>query len=122
MRHSLHRFLASGILNILASYALYRLLLDFMVMTYAWAYSISWLVGLGVAYGLQRYYVFRQTGGRFGLLWGRAIYLAQYLLGLALGVLWVRGWGLPQIWAPGFSIMVSFPLTYLASRRVFRAR
>jgi len=120
MRHSLHRFLASGMLNTLASYALYLLLLYFMA--YDWAYSISWLVGIGVSYGLQRYYVFRQTGGRFGLLWVCAIYLAQYLLGLALVALWVRGWGLPQIWAPAFAIMVSFPLTYLASRRVFRAR
>src|SRR6218665_2827298 len=120
MRHSLHRFLASGMLNTLASYALYRLLLDFMA--YAWAYSISWLVGIGVAYGLQRDYVFRQTGGGFGPPWGSALYLGEYLLGLGLVGLWGRGWGLAQIWVLVFGIMVFFPLTYLGSRRVFRAR
>src|SRR6218665_2038798 len=45
MRHSLHRFLASGTLNTLASYALYRLLLDFMPMP--WASTFPWFLGSG---------------------------------------------------------------------------
>lgn len=118
LRHSLPRFLLSGACNTLATYLLYALLLQ--AIGYRWAYSAAFACGVVLSYGLQRWFVFRRSGGTFGPLWVAAIYLLQYLLGIALVTLWVRGLGLAQILAPAFAIVLTLPCTYLASRRVFR--
>lgn len=118
LRRSAYRFLLAGAGNTLVSYALYALLLCFL--RYPWAYSLSYVFGIGFSYCLQRYFVFQKSGGLLGPLWVMAIYLAQYLLGLILVAFWVQGLGLPPLLAPAFAIAVSLPFTYLANRRVFR--
>lgn len=119
LRHSLSRFLLSGVCNTVASYLVYALLLQ--IMAYRWAYSGSFAFGVALAYGLQRYFVFGRSGGKFGPLWVLLIYLVQYALGIVLVTLWVKGFGLPQLLAPAFVIVLTLPWTYLANRRVFSA-
>ena len=114
------RFLASGGVNTLVTWAVYYLLLN--IFSYRWSYTIAYALGIALAYFLYRFYVFRRPGGRAAPLWVGLIYLLQYLLGLALVSLWVQVLGAPVALAPLFAVALSLPLTYLLNRWVFRPR
>ena len=115
--HSFVRFLASGAFNTLVTYVAYIGLLD--VLSYRWSYTISYLSGIALAYVLSRYFVFKQSGGRYGIVWLILIYGLQYLVGIALVNTWVELVRAPPVFAPAFAIAISMPLTYLLSRLVF---
>lgn len=116
-RHSFVRFLASGVFNTVASYVAYIGLLN--VLSYRWSYTISYIAGIALAYALSRYFVFRKSGGRYGIVWLVLIYGLQYAVGISLVNIWVELLGAPPVFAPAFSIAISMPLTYLLSRLVF---
>lgn len=113
------KFLASGAMNTLASYVLYLVLLSFL--PYRWSYTISYLLGIALAYVLYRYFVFGRAARSYGVLWVVLIYLLQYLLGLGLVSFWVQLLGGTDIWAPVFAAAVSMPIAYLLNRWVFRS-
>lgn len=117
-RSSVLKFLASGAFNTGATYLVYLALLP--VLPYRWSYTISYLLGIAMAYMLYRYFVFGTSAGRFGPVWVTLIYLLQYLAGLALVSFWVQGLQAPSILAPAFAVAVTLPLTYVLNRRVFR--
>ena len=114
------KFVASGAFNTLASYGAYLALLPFL--PYRWSYTLSYALGIVLAYVLYRYFVFGHSGGRYGPLWVGLIYLGQYLLGLALVSLWVEVLGAAPLWAPAFSIAILVPVSYALNRWVFRPR
>lgn len=116
-RHSFMRFLASGAFNTLATYGVYVVLLN--VLSYRWSYTVSYLLGIALAYVLSRYFVFGQSGGRYGIFWVGLIYALQYGVGLALVNLWVEVFRAPAVFAPVFAVAISMPLTYVLSRLVF---
>lgn len=119
-RHSFVRFLASGVFNTLVTYAVYIGLLS--VLPYRWSYTISYLSGIALAYLLSRYFVFKQSGGRYGIIWLGLIYGLQYTIGVLLVSIWVEMLGASALFAPVFAIAISMPLTYLLSRLVFGGR
>jgi putative flippase GtrA len=112
------KFLASGAFNTAVTYAAYLALLQ--VLPYRWSYTISYLLGIALAYALYRYVVFGRSGGRYGPLWVVLIYLLQYLIGLGLVSFWVQALEAPPLWAPAFAISVSVPLSYAMNRWVFK--
>lgn len=114
---SFGRFLASGGFNTLATYLLYLALLPWL--KYRVSYTIAYATGIGLAYLMNRYLVFRRPGGRAGPLLVALIYGGQYLFSLALVVVWVRWLRGPVALAPLFAVAVTLPLTYLLNRRVF---
>ena len=114
------RFIASGGINTLATWALYAVLLT--VLPYQWSFMIAYVLGIALAYLLYRFFVFRRKGGRLAAVWVAVIYLWQYLLGMALVHAWVRVLVQPQIWAPIFAVAVSMPRTFVLNRWVFRSR
>lgn len=114
------KFMASGAFNTAATYVAYLILLAWL--PYRWSYTVSYGLGIVLAYSLYRYFVFGQSGGRFGPLWVALIYLGQYLLGLALVSMWVEVFGAPALWAPAFSIAILVPVSYGLNRWVFRPR
>jgi putative flippase GtrA len=116
-RHSFIRFLASGAFNTLATYAAYIGLLN--VFSYRWSYTISYAAGIALAYVLSRYVVFKQSGGRFGVVWLALIYVLQYAAGIVLVHIWVEELDAQPVFAPAFAIAISMPITYLLSRLVF---
>jgi putative flippase GtrA len=112
------RFLASGGFNTLVTYLAYLVLLRWF--SYRISYTLAFAGGVALAYGLNRYYVFRRPGNRFSPAWIALIYVGQYLLGLAVVWSWVAWLGGPARIAPLVAVVVSLPLTYLLSAAVFR--
>lgn len=112
------RFLASGGFNTLVTYLAYLVLLRWF--SYQISYTLAFASGVALAYGLNRYYVFRRPGNRFGPAWIALIYLAQFLLGLGVVWTWVAWLGGPAWIAPLVAVAVSLPLTYLLSAAVFQ--
>ncbi len=117
---SVARFAASGVFNTAFTYLVYLALLR--VLPYHWSYTLSYASGIVLAYALYRFFVFRRSGGRLAPLWVAGIHGVQYLLGLALVSLWCLGLEGPAPWAPAFALAIQVPLTFLASRWVFRDR
>jgi putative flippase GtrA len=114
------KFIASGAFNTVVTYAAYLALLPWL--PYHWSYTLSYALGIVLAYVLYRYFVFGHSGGRYGPFWVALIYLGQYLLGLALVSLWVEMLKAPALWAPAFSIALLLPVSYGLNRWVFRRR
>ena len=111
------KFMASGAFNTAVTYLVYLGLLSFL--PYRWSYTISYALGIVLAYMLYRYVVFGRTGGRYGPLWVALAYLAQFILGFTLVSFWVQVLGGPAFWAPVFAAAVSVPLSYALNRWVF---
>ncbi len=118
LRTSFFRFLASGAFNTLASYGVYLVLLQ--IWPYWISYTIAFASGIVLAYLLNRYFVFRASGGRYGPVLVLLIYIGQFVLGLVLVSAWVQWIGGPVALAPLFSVALSLPLTFILNRKVFR--
>lgn len=117
---SFPRFLVSGAANTALTYLVYLLLLNWL--PYWLSYSISYASGILLAYVLYRFFVFRRSGGRMGVVLVAGVYALQYLAGLALVHLWVVWLSGPEFLAPAFAIVLLIPLTYLLNRKVFSRR
>ena len=112
------RFLVAGAVNTVASYAIFLVLLQFM--PYLAAYTIAYVIGVGISYVLLTSFVFRTprrvtTALRFPL-----VYVAQYLTGSAVIVLLVEAWAVHASIAAIVAIVVSIPVSFLLSRTVLR--
>lgn len=110
------RFVICGIINTLVTYLIYLGCL--YRVTYAIAYTISFVSGIFISYYLNSRYAFRQE-----LSWRKAlkypvVYLAQYLLGIGSLYLLVELIGVSQVIAPVFVVLITVPATFFLSRRV----
>lgn len=114
------RFLVSGAANTLLTYLLYILLLD--AIGHRLAYSAAFLTGIGLAYVLNRNFVFESHAGWRSVLAIPLIYLVQYGLGLSVVEAWVTWLQWPARWAPLAAIGATVPLTYLLTRAAFLLR
>lgn len=111
------RFLLSGGFNTAATYVLYLLLL--YVFQYQVSYTITYVLGIVLAYYLNRFFVFRAKGGLKTIALFPLVYLVQYLVGLGVLSLWVEILGLGEWLAPVAACVVTIPLTFLLSRWIF---
>jgi putative flippase GtrA len=114
------RFLVTGVVNTLVSYAVYFVLQ--LAMPYQAAYAIAFLVGVATSYLLNVKFVFRVEHTRAKALVFPLVYVAQYALGAALLALLVERAGIPQAWAPLLVTVVMIPVTFALSRLVMRGR
>jgi len=108
------RFLLSGTTNTLLTIAIYGLLSIFL--SYGWAYSIAYTVGIATAYWLNTIFVFRvaPTIRTFAIY--PFIYIIQYLFGLAALSASVEIFRLSRFAGIFFSIAVTLPVTFLLTR------
>ncbi|MDB5947213.1 MAG: hypothetical protein JWQ33_2239 [Ramlibacter sp.] len=111
------RFLASGGFNTAVTYLLYLVLLHWL--SYRRSYTVAFASGIGLAYVLNRYFVFKRPGGSLGPLYVAMIYAGQYVLGLLIVSAWVGWIGGPAKVAPLIAVAISLPLTYLFNAIVF---
>lgn len=114
------RFIASGALVTGTTFVLYVLLQA--VMPYPLAYTLAFVVGVAMAYALNRTFVFRVDGDRSTLVLFPLVYVVQYGVGLVVVFAWVSLLDLPTELASLAAVAVAVPITYLLSRWVFVGR
>lgn len=114
------RFLMSGGVNTILTYALYLALIQ--ALPYKLSYSISFIVGIILAYCLSRFFVFRVKSNLSTITLFPLIYLLQYLLGLAVVSFWGDVLHFHKAIAPLAAIVVTIPITFLLSRLLFLKR
>ena len=111
------RFLVSGAINTAVTFGIYLLFLP--VFSYPISYSIAYVIGIGVAYFLNRAFVFRAHQGARSALLLPLVYVAQYGIGILMLWLLIDQLKLSEEIAPLVVIVVTIPLTYLLTRFVF---
>jgi putative flippase GtrA len=111
------RFLVAGAVNTVLTLVLYLMLLDFV--SHPVAYTSAFVVGIAISYLLNRSFVFRAKGGLQTVVLFPVVYVAQYLVGLVVVLLWVDVLGWPASMASIAAVVVTIPLTYVLSRRIF---
>jgi putative flippase GtrA len=111
------RYVVAGGINSAATYVLFLLLLA--VMPYIWAYSLSYVAGIGLGYLLNAYWVFGSKPTARTALAYPLVYVFGYAAGAAGVALGVEVLRLPKALAPFVGLALSVPVTYLAARRVF---
>lgn len=116
-RSTVARFLLGGGLNTALTYLLYLALL--LILEYWAAYSISYVAGIVLSYAINRKLVFRVAHSWSSALLFPAIYVVQYLLGLAVVHTWIKIFDLPAPLAPLVAVAVTLPVTFVLSRAVF---
>lgn len=112
------RFLVSGGANTAATYLLYLALLQ--LLPYWLSYAVAFVAGIALAYVLNRLFVFGAPRSERKAALLPLVYLVQYLVGAAIVYGWVDMLGLHAALAPAASIAITIPLTFLASRWLFR--
>ena len=111
------RFMVSGGINTAVTYGIYLLLLP--VLAYQISYSIAYIMGIGIAYLLNRTYVFRAHQGVRSALLLPLVYVAQYAVGLLILWLLVDQLKLSETIAPLVVVVLTIPLAYFLTRIVF---
>ncbi len=114
MLRQFFRFLIVGGINTAFSYGLYLLLLRFLA--YLPAYSIAYCAGIVFSYFLNVLFVFKKRVSLKSFLKFPFVYLIQYLLGASTLWLLVGKLGISPELAMIGGIIITIPVTFLASR------
>lgn len=114
------RFLVAGAVNTGLTYIVYLGLV--LVMPYAAAYTLTYLLGIAFGYLINATWVYGQrpsaaTAARYPL-----VYLVNYGLGLTLLWLFVDRLHMPKQIAPLAVLVVTTPAMYAMTRYVFTHR
>jgi putative flippase GtrA len=112
------RFIVCGVINTGVTFIIYVCLLWFV--SYPAAYTISYVVGVFIAYWLNARFVFQEALSIARALQYPVVYLVQYLLGLGLLFLLVEVAHLSDIVAPLLVVILTLPVTFLLSRYLIR--
>jgi putative flippase GtrA len=114
------RFLLSGGANTVLTYGLYLVLIR--LLPYQISYTIAFVVGVALAYFLNRFFVF-QSKGKFGTaLLFPMIYGAQYFVNLLIIFYWVEILGYSELFAPVVACGIVVPLNFIGSRFLFTSK
>lgn len=108
------RFLIAGGINTLVTYLIYLGLLNFV--GYAVAFSISFVAGIFIAYGLNARFVFKAPISLRKLFQYPLIYAFQYAAGLLLLAILVDELGVDKRFAPLINVLLLTPITFMLNR------
>jgi putative flippase GtrA len=111
------RFLMSGGVNTALTYGIYLALLTFF--PYRTSYTISYVMGIALAYTLNRFFVFKSHSGLKSALFLPLIYGIQYCLSLAILWCWVEALQWDARLAPLAAIIITLPVTFVLSKAIF---
>ncbi|TDV61894.1 GtrA family protein [Pseudomonas sp. LP_7_YM] len=117
MKLDFARFLVSGGFNTVLTYGIYLLLL--LVIPYTASYTISYAIGILLAYILNRFFVFKSHRGLQSALLLPLIYGIQYGLSMLILWFWVEKFDLDERLAPIAAVVITFPITYIFSKIAF---
>lgn len=114
------RFLLAGAFNTAATYGIYLLALQ--VAPYRVAYTGAYAIGIVLGYAVNTVFVFRAPWSWKRMLAYPLVYVLQYGVGLlCLTLLVERGWVSDEI-APLLVVVITLPLTFLASRYLIKGK
>lgn len=111
------RFLISGSLNTITTYAIYLLLLN--RFSYQQSYTAAFVAGILMSYFANRVFVFKAHQGIKTVLLFPLVYLLQYFIGLVVLWVWIDFFELNPRFGPLITILVSLPVTYMVSKAFF---
>lgn len=113
------KFLISGGLNVLATFGLFWLLVDFVGLVYPLASVVTWLAGITINFFLMWFWVFSSKSGvsilraqqrHFGF------HLLYYLCNLALLILFTELTGAHPIAVQAVLLVFLLPLNFLGTK------
>ncbi len=108
------RFLIAGCVNTGLTYLIYLIALNFF--GYTAAFSISFVIGIFVAFILNSWFVFSAPVLWQKLLQYPFIYLVQYVVGLLLLTALVEKLQLDERVAPIVNVVILVPITFALNR------
>ena len=113
----LPKYFIAGALNTGLTYLLYLMLVR--LMTYIWAYSLTFVAGIVLGYFLNALWVFKS-----GLQWKSTVYyplayLINYAIGLLLLWVLVDQLRLPKEISPLLVVTFSVPIMYAINKKLF---
>jgi len=111
------RFILAGTVNTGVTYAIYLILLPFM--PYFWAYSVTFIAGIAIGYGLNARWVFRRAPDLRTAAAYPLTYVLNYLFGVVLLWILVEIVGIGEKLAPLIVVGISVPAMYLLTKAVF---
>lgn len=114
------RFIMSGGFNTVLTYGIYLALLNFL--SYKKSYTISYAVGILLAYLSNRFFVFRSHQGIRTAFIMPLIYFVQYFLALFILWIWIEIFQLDDRLAPLAAIFLTLPVIFLLSKLAFQKR
>jgi putative flippase GtrA len=118
LEHEVVLFLIMGGINTVLTQLLYMALL--LIASYGVSYSLSYAVGLPLAYVLNSKFVFKSEMHWKKMLQYPSVYVVQYLLGMALMVAFVEWLGVPEWIAPIPILALVVPVTFLMTRFIIK--
>lgn len=112
------RFLLSGGFNTFFTWLMYIVLLNYF--SYKTSYTISYVIGIIIAFTINRFFVFKSHRGIYSYLLFPLVYVFQYLAGLFIIWLWVDVINMNAIVAPIISVLILIPCTYILTKLIFK--
>lgn len=122
IRKSIHsevfRFLLFGLCNTVVGYVVFLLLL--LLLPYFYAYTVAFCIGVVSSYFMNILFVFRKKVSLRSFIRFPFVYVAQYFLGVFVLWLLVGQLGVAPERAMIVVIIVTVPVTFLASSFVLK--
>jgi putative flippase GtrA len=114
------RFLIAGAINTCLTYILYLCLLS--LMPYIWAYSLTYVVGIGLGYFLNAHWVFKNTPTLGNATIYKLTYVLNYFFSLVALRFLVELIHVPKEIAPLLVTAISVPVMFIITRAIFRGK
>ncbi len=114
------RFIFAGAVNTAVTYCIYLLLLLFL--PYIWAYSITFVFGIGLGYIINAYWVFKKNLSVTSATTYPLVYGVNYLLGLLLLWVFVELLHIPKQIAPLLIPLLLSPVMFVLTKSVFQGK
>lgn len=111
------KYLIVGGVNTAVCYAVYLFMLQYV--SHNIAFTVDYVVGIGLSYLLQLRYVFKEKGSLKKFLSFPSVYIVQYLLGL-VGLNLAVHFGVPSELALLAAIILPIPFVFVLSRYVLK--
>jgi putative flippase GtrA len=119
-KNEFFKFIFFGGINTVLSYAIYVVLLLFLI--YPVAYSLAYFLGIFISYYLNSRFVFKRDVRLVKAFQYPLVYLVQYLLGVSLLSVLIEIFSLNKFIAPALVIMITIPVTFSLSRFIIKGR
>ncbi|MNI85331.1 GtrA-like protein [compost metagenome] len=120
MNKEFFKFIISGVLNTIATYLIYLLLLVFL--EYSLAYTVSYLSGIFISYCLNTLFVFKEKISLKTFLKYPIVYVVQYVINLIMIFILVEHLGFSEQIVPLIVVVTTIPITFLLSKIIIRGK